>query len=503
MWEGLMAGLALVGKPFVLAGIIGGVVIGMIIGALPGLGASVGMSLLLPLLFWFPPEVGVPLLVALWAADGYGGAISSILLKIPGGAGAVVTCMDGYPMTKQGRALEAMGLSMGASVFAGIVGALAYVLFAPPLARVVIAFNAPDYFLLCILGLLVVASASRGKFLRGLISTGLGFLLGMIGVDLMTGYPRFSFGSAYLLGGIEIEVLILGIFAIGSMLPSLIGEAATVAEAKLAGSIYVGIRNTFRYPATLIKSTLIGLGFGALPGAGVVAASAVAYQNAVSSSKHPETFGQGDPEGVIAPEAANNSVQGGALIPTLTLGIPGSVSAVVFLGALIMYGIRVGPRIFQAETAPLAYSIFWAMIVGTFGYLVFGVIFAKPFAMIAYVPIPILVPLVLAMACLGVYASRLNFTDVLVAVVFGLLGYCMDVADYPLVPFMLAFVLGPDIEQHFFRSLMLSNGSYKIFVQSPISIALIVLTVFALIMAVRPYLRRKPVSASKENASPL
>jgi len=215
MFEGLFQAFWLMFNPTIMIGVILGTLFGIVIGAVPGIGAGIGMTLLLPVLFWWPPEVGLPILTALWAADGYGGSISSILLDIPGGPGAAITSLDGYPMAMQGRSLEAMGIALGASAFAGIVGAVFFVFFSPQIAKFVLRFNAPDYFIMTILGLTVVATSSEGKFLKGFIGAGLGLILGSVGMDLMTGFPRFSFGIPYLYSKLDIQVLILGLFALG------------------------------------------------------------------------------------------------------------------------------------------------------------------------------------------------------------------------------------------------------------------------------------------------
>jgi putative tricarboxylic transport membrane protein len=479
-FNGFWDGLRLVLSPLTFVAMLGGSFIGIIIGAIPGLGASIGMSLLLPLVYFWPKETGLVLLTALWMADQYGGSISSILLGIPGTAGAVFTCLDGHPMAKQGKSATALGLAMAASAVGGIISAICFMVSAPLLASLVLKFGSPEYFLLSMLGLTVIATTSQKSVGKGLTACGVGLLVSFVGIDLLTGYPRFSFGTTYLMSKIEFQVVILGCFAVGKLISLGASKDTKIIKAeKLSGNIFEGLKLAFHYPVTLIRSALVGTIIGALPGTGVSAATALAYQQTVSSSKHPERFGKGEPEGVVAPEAANNAVQGGGLIPTLTMGIPGSVSAAVFLGGLVMYGIRPGPEIFVNQ-GPLVWAIFWAMVGAIVCFLVFGILFSKPLALVTQVSIKYLIPLVFVLIIGGAYGANNNPLDLIAMLFFGVLSYFMDRQGYPAVPLLLGFILGPTAEQNFFRSLLISHGSYKIFLQGIINPILIILTVMSL-----------------------
>lgn len=474
----LVAGLANLLHPWLLLTMVGGVFIGLIVGVLPGLGAATGMALLLPIVFYWPPEFGLILLTVLWQADNFGGSICSILLGVPGSAGAIITMEDGHPMAKQGKGAVAIGLALSASAVGGIIGALAFLAMAPPIAMVGLMFGSGEYFLLAILGLSLIATASKGNIVKSLVAACVGLLFSFVGIHIISGYPRFSFGTAYLLGGLDVPVVILGVFAIGMLLDAGAEYAKVLTVEKLQGSLFQGMRQAFRYPITLLRSGGVGALIGAMPGTGVVVATALVYQQTVSMSKHPETFGKGDPEGVVAPETSNNAVQGGALIPALTLGIPGSVSCAVFMGGLMMYGVHMGPRIF-IDQGVLVWTIWWALIASVFCFAIFAIVLKDLFAKLTVIPFKYLIPVVFVLVIGGAYSANNNPLDIVAMLVIGVLGYFLMRHKYPMLPLMLAFILGPMAEENFFRSLIISQGSYSIFFRgiiNPILIALIILS---------------------------
>lgn len=466
-YEGLLQGLLICLQPLNLFAMVVGTIIGIIIGVLPGLGSSSGMALLLPLVFFWPPETGLILLTALWMADQYGGAICSILLNIPGGAGAAFTCLDGHPMAQQGRSNEAIGLSMSGSTVGGIIGAVAFLFFAPPLASLVVTFGPPELFLVAVMGLTIIATLSQKDPIKGFIGGGLGLMCSFIGIDVLTGYPRYTFGSAYLMGGMDMTVIILGLFAIAKMVGTVeSGEGQVSSVRQLTGSLWKGFWGAFKYPAVLIRSSIIGTLIGAVPAVGSATASALAYQDAMSINKHPENFGKGAPEGVLAPETANNAVQGGSLIPALTMGIPGSPSAAVFLAGLVMYGIRPGSDLFVLHP-DLMWSIFWAMIIASFSFILFGVMFQGAFAAIVTAPLKWLMPILFALIIGGAYAANNSPLDLVALFVIGVIGYYMGVTGYSVVPFLLGFILGPMAAENFYRALLLSHGEFGTFFATP------------------------------------
>ena len=453
VWEGLLAALS----PYSILVILAGVFVGIIIGIIPGIGAGVGLALLLPVIFNFPPLLGLMLLIALWAADGYGASITSILMKVPGGAGAVATCFDGYPMARQGKASEAIGLSMGASMVGGILGAV-----------------------VLILGMTLIGGMSVQEPIKGLIAAVIGLMTSFIGYDLSTGFVRYNFGTQYLFDGVELTLALIGIFAIASLMEA--GqEGGTVVEmGKMTGSVVKGLKDAlFRWPISTLRGSLAGILMGVVPGIGITLSSLAAYDVEKRFSKHPERFGQGAPEGVIGPEAANNSTQPASLIPTLTLGIPAGSTSAIFLGALIMYGINPGMSLFQ-ERGVMVWALMWGIIVASVAYVAVGLLFANLFARLTIVPIEYLVPITLATCFIGAYTENNSFGDLVVAFLYGALGLLMAILKYPAAPAVLGVVLGPVLERNYSRALLMSQGSYQIFFQTPLLIALWILLVLVI-----------------------
>jgi len=475
VWQGLLAALA----PQSILVILVGVFVGIIIGIIPGIGAGVGLALLLPLIFNFPPLVGLMLLIALWAADGYGASITSILMKVPGGAGAVATCFDGYPMARQGKASEAIGLSMGASMVGGIVGAVVLMLVAPPLARLAVEIGPAEYTVLAILGMTLIGGMSVQEPVKGLISAVIGLMTSFIGYDLATGFVRYNFGSQYLFDGVKLTLALIGIFAIASLVEA--GQqGGTVVEVghgmdRMTGSVVKGLKDAlFRWPLSTLRGSLTGTITGVVPGIGITLSSLVAYDIEKRLSKHPERFGEGAPEGVIGPEAANNSTQPASLIPTLTLGIPAGSTSAIFLGALIMYGISPGMSLFQ-DRGVMVWALMWGIIVASVAYVVVGLLFANFFARLTIVPIEYLVPVTLATCFIGAYTENNSFGDLVVALIYGALGLFMAVLKYPAAPAILGVVLGPVLERNYSRALLLSEGSHRTFFATPLLIAMWIL----------------------------
>lgn len=477
-WSGLGEGFVQLFAWAVMAGLVGGTFIGIIIGVIPGIGATTGMALLLPIIFYWPPEVGLVMLSALWMANNYGSSLSSILLGIPGDSGAIMTIEDGYPMAQQGRAGAAIGVSLAASAAGGVIGALCFLAVAPPLVRVALLFGSAEMFWLALLALTVVSSASGKNLSRGLIACGLGMLTGFTGIDTLTGYARFTFGTLYLMDRVSLVLVLLGIFAVAGLLSAASQRSQVASHRDANDGIVGGMKLALRYPVTLLRSSIVGALFGAVPGLGHTVATVVAYQQTVSSSSHPETFGKGDAEGVAAPEATNNAVQGSALIPTFALGIPGSASATIFLAGLTIYGIRLGPRVF-VEDSVLVWTVWWSMLGAVVCFLVLGLLLNRFFLRVTVTPFKYLIPVIMVFVVGGAVASNNSPWDLVVVLLFAVLGYLLKRYDYSLVAFTLGFILGPIAEANFFRSLLISGGSAGIFFQgwiNPLLIALIVLS---------------------------
>lgn len=476
-------------QPDALFAMTVGSIFGMLCGAIPGLGAGIGMTLVLPIIFLVRPEIGLLVLISLWMSTNYGDSIPAILMNIPGTGGAVFTCLDGYPYSQQGKAGVAMGMSLTASVIGALIGIITLIIFAPLIAKVSVLFGSSEYFLLSILALTLVASVSRGTLLKGFIMAGLGVSVSLIGIDILTGYPRNTFATAYLLDGIEFRVFLIGVFAIGRIIARLPKQGAISSSLKLQGRIIDGVKLALKHWVTALKGGIIGTAIGALPGAGISAATAIAYNFVKQSSKNPEKFGHGAPEGLIATDAANNAVQGGSLIPTLTLGIPGSTSAAVFLGGLIMYGLRPGGKLF-VEQSSFVWTIFLGMIFAAFIMAITGFLLTPLITKITIIPINILFPAVLIVALTGTYAINNRIEDIFVVIIFGLLGIMMVYYDYPFVPAVLGIILGPMAEENFFRSLIISKGSFGIFHQGLINKTLILIIVIILIKTIYSFIKQ-------------
>lgn len=460
-------------KPITILWIMVGSFIGLIFGALPGIGTSLTLTLLLPFTFHLSPLVGLPLLIVAWESCVVGGSISAILLNTPGTGGNVATCFDGFPLAQQGKAKVALGIATASSMLGGIGGAIVLYVGLKLFSRIILLFGPAEVFLLAVAGLCMLSVTAKDAALKGLMGAGVGMLVSLIGFDIISGFTRFTWGTDYLYEGIPYITIVIGLFAVARML-ELVTEKEQVSESsKLEGSLWEGLRVPFKYPKTVLRSLGIASIFGFAPGLGVTAASLVSYSMARDASPNPEEFGKGCYEGVVAPEVANNAVKGGALIPGLSLGIPGNSDSAVFLVALMMYGIRPGSDLFVTN-GNLVYLLVVASIVAQFVYCFQMSLFTNILGKITTIPLGILAPIVLLIALTGAYTLHSNIWDVVFALIFGIIGYGMIKLKYPVVPFLMAVILGPIIESNYGRALMISGGSYSIFARSALSRILLV-----------------------------
>jgi len=478
-------------KPYNLMWFLLGTNLGITAGVLPGIGASLTMALLIPVTFYLPPETGLITLVAAWAGAVYGGSISSILINTPGTGGNVATTFDGFPMARAGKAKVALGLSATSSMVGGLIGVAVLIFFSPILASFAMKFGPAEYFLLAIFGLCIISTTARGSALKGLIGAGVGLMVSFIGYDIISGHLRYDFGTLYLQEGINFLTVVIGLFAVAQIL-DFVSEKGTIARAgKIEGNTIEGIILTFKKWKVLLRSSAIGVLFGFAPGVGTSAASLVAYSTAVNSSEEPEKFGKGIPEGIIAAEAANNAVQGGALIPALTLGIPGNSDSAVFLAGLMMYGINPGKDLFE-RNAGLVVILFVALVLPQVAFMLCGLSLTSLFSRITIIPLNVLMPLIWLIAATGAYALHNNIIDVAVAIIFGITGYVMRKLKYPVVPMLMAVILGPIAEKNFMRAMMISDNSYKIFFSNYIDWLLWLLIIFSLLIPyIGSYSRKK------------
>lgn len=481
--SGMMHGFAVALEPLNLFWCFVGVLLGTVVGILPGLGPPATIAMLLPLTFQMNPTSAIIMLAGIYYGAKYGGSTTSILLNVPGESASVVTCFDGYQMARKGRAGAALGIAAIASFIAGTVGVLGLMLIAPPLARFALSFSSPEYFALMALGLAMVVLLAGRSMIRALLAMLVGLWIAGIGTDLFTDTSRFTFGNSELLDGIDFVVVAIGIFALGEVL----GNMEMREEVRML-PVPRGLRNLLPTLQDLkdcrfafLNGSVIGFVIGVLPGAGSTIASFISYGVEKAVSKHPEKFGTGVVEGVAAPEGANNSETGGALVPMLTLGIPGSGTTAILLAAFILWGLKPGPLMIQDNP-----SLFWGLVasmyVGNVMLLVLNLPLIPLFAQILKLPVYVLYPVIFGISIVGVYSVSRSLFDVGMLAVFGLMGYAMRRLDYPAAPLILGLVLGDGMERALRQSLMMSQGDLSILVSRPISAVMLLLAVIILIV---------------------
>jgi putative tricarboxylic transport membrane protein len=462
-----------------LAALAGGTVYGIIIGVLPGLGPSAGMALALPLVMTWHPGTALIFMGALYKCSNYGGSLTAILVNTPGDASNAATVLDGYPMCQRGKGGVALGLSATSALVGGTIGMICLSVAAPYLADFALEFGPAEYFLTAMLALSLIAAVVQGATIKGLIAAGLGLLLSTVGYDVIAGQLRYTFGWAQIEDGIPLIQALVGLFAVTQAL--VLAESATSISrlAKLSGGFWEGARTYFLHPVVMIRSAIVGLFVGVLPGVGQSSAGLLAWADAKRVSKHPETFGQGEPAGVLASETATNACMPGDLVCTIALGLPGSVGAAVFLGVMIIFGIVPGPLVFL-DQAQIIYSLFAALFLTSFLIFVIGMTVARRLAVVTLLPNNVIVPLILVVSLLGSFAIRNEMSDVIISLAFGALGYIMLKRGFTPIPLLLGLVLGEMVETNYHRALLISGGSYSIFYASTISKILIVLTILSL-----------------------
>ncbi|MGH2734617.1 MAG: tripartite tricarboxylate transporter permease, partial [Actinomycetota bacterium] len=465
-------------------------------GVLPGLGPPATIAILLPLSVNLDPATGLIMMAGIYYGAKYGGSTTSILLNIPGEDASVVTAFDGYQMAKQGRAGPALGIAAIGSFIAGTIGLIGLTFLAPLVAQLAIVFGPPEYAGLMVLGLSLIVLLAGSSQVKALISGIAGFLLSTIGLDLFSGSVRFTMGQIELANGVEFVALSIGLFAIGEVMVNVeeeTGHALFKVPRKLK-ELFPSRKDFKDSSGAIAQGSIVGFFIGALPGAGSTVASFISYTIAKRFSRHPERFGKGAIEGVAAPEAANNSATAGAFIPLLTLGIPGSASTAIMLGALFLYGLQPGP-LFFTENPDVVWPIIASMYIGNLLLVMLNLPLIPVFASILRIPYHILYPGILVVSIVGVYSINTSMFDVWLLVIFGLLGYVMRKTDFPTAPMVLAFVLGPLFEQAVRRSLIISQGDPTIFVTRPWAVVFLVITVLLFITPM--FARRK---APKEPA---
>ncbi len=489
--NGLVQGFSVALLPVNLMWCFVGCFLGTVVGILPGLGPAATIAMLMPLTYGMNPASGIIMLTGIYYGAKYGGSTTSILLNIPGESSSVATCLDGYQMARNGRAGAALGIAAIASFIAGTVGVVLLTLMAPPIAQIALAFSSPEYFALMLLGLSLVVLLSGASIVKGVLSLLIGLWLTSIGTDLFTAESRYVFGQTVLVGGIDFMVVAIGVFAMSEVLSSIESREETHVL-----PVPRGILNLLPTWAELkacrfafVNGSLVGFFVGVLPGAGSTIASFISYGIEKAVSKHPEKFGTGVPEGVAAPEGANNADSGGALVPLLTLGLPGGSATAIMLSALVLWGVKPGPLMME-ERPDVFWGLVASMYIGNVMLLVLNLPLVPVFAQILRIPVYVLFPVILGISMVGAYSASGRIFDLALLAGFGLLGYLMVKFRYPTAPLILGFVLGDAMERALRQTLMMSQGDLMTFAERPIAAAMLVIAALILLTPLLGYLNR-------------
>ena len=470
-------------RPYPLLLLFLGTVGGVIVGCLPGFTITMGAALVLPLTFGMSSIEGLSAMIGVLVGGLAGGQITGILLGIPGTPSSVATVFDGYPMACKGEPGRALALGTWASFFGGLIGAVILMFFTPPLANMAMKFGPWEFFALVAFGLTIIASLSGKSITKGVIGGLLGLIAASFGTDPMTGIPRFNFGLNGLTGGFSFLPVLIGLFAFSQLMKNLemsrSASQALVTDADLSFSSRDVLRTIFRQPVNLIRSSLIGVFVGALPGAGASIANILAYDQAKKSSKRSAEFGTGIADGIVASESANNGTGGGGLTPTMALGVPGDAVSAIMMGALILHGIQPGPLLI-VEFPDLVYGVFVAFFIAHFFMLGIQLYGIKAFVRLTRIPLYLLIPSILVLCSVGSFSIHNRFFDIWVLFIFGLLGYLLTKAKIPLAPMILGVILGPMAETNFRRALM-TDPDLTLFLTRPISLAFILMAVVSVL----------------------
>ena len=489
IFQNLGIGLQTALTPINVLWVFFGGLLGTIMGMLPGLGPATGVAILIPITYGMNPATALITMCAVYYGAMFGGSRASIMINTPGDSSAIVSCFDGYPMTKNGQAGPALAISAIASFIGGTIGMVFLVFLTQHVASVALMFGPAEMFSLMIFALTATVTLSEGSLLKGFISMGIGFMLATIGIDGQSGVIRYTFGVTDLQDGIDFLVVMIGIYAVAEVFKNYrdINTEYRV-DSKTIGRVWVSWADFKKCLMPMLRSSPLGFVVGVLPGMGGTIATFMSYAVEKSLSKHPEKFGKGAIEGLAAPEAANNACSCGAMVPLLTLGIPGSGTTAVMLGALMMLGVRPGPILFQ-QHPEIAWGVIASMIVGNIILLIINLPLAVPLVQLLRIPQRIMLPMILGMGFMGTYFLNYSSFDFILVSLFALGGYLLMKLDIPLPPLVLALILGGTTEQAFRNAMTIGNGSLMFFVEKPISLTLLVLAVISIVYSLRK--RRK------------
>jgi TctA family transporter len=501
--SGLALGFQTALSPVTLFYCFVGVLVGMLVGVLPGIGALAAISLLLPITFHLDPTAAIVMLAGVYYGAVYGGSTASILLNLPGTPSSAVVCLDGYPMAKAGRAGIALFMTTIASFVGSMIGLALLVGFMPLISEVGLMFGPYEFFAMMLLGLIAAATLASGSPLKGIAMVVLGLLMGMVGIDVNSGQPRFTFGTLTLMDGIGLVVLAMGLFGLAEVVASVNRIKRGGSGERVSLRSMLPTRDDWRRSAMpMLRGSGVGSFFGALPGTGPSIASFMSYAIEKKVSKTPERFGKGAIEGIAAPEGANNAAVQTAFVPTLSLGIPGDAVMALMLGALIIHGIQPGP-LFISEQPAMFWGLIASFVIGNLMLLVLNIPLIGVWVSILRIPYRMLYPAILVFLCLGVYSVNSNTVDILMVALIGAIGYAMVVLRFEPAPLLLGFILGPLMEEHLRRALLLSRGDPMVFLQRPISATLLACCAVLLVWTVWSMLRSsaRGVNAAVEERS--
>lgn len=490
-----LAGLEILSNWQILLAIPLGLVLGIVVGAIPGLTSDLGIILCIPLTYTMEPTLAIVTLLSIYVGGTYGGSITAILINTPGTSANAATLFDGYPMTLKGEAFKALSMALFASTVAGLVGSFVLLFAAPPIAKVTLLFGPAEYLALAVFGLSVIAGVSNENILKGLMGACIGIFVSTIGLDIISGSVRFTFGNTQLRRGIDLIIALIGLFAISEILMKSRYNPKTDLKVIDPASITrckVTAREYKRCIRPISLGTLIGVIIGATPGTGGGLAGFITYNQVKQTSKHPETFGKGEIQGIAASESANNAACGATMIPMLTLGVPGDGATAILMGAFMVHGLVPGPMLFK-EQGNILYAIMLGNVVVNICLWFVGKFFTRFYAHITRIPFELLACIVLAFCTAGAYSTNNSMYDVYYIFFFGILAYYLRLMDFQMVPILLGIVLGPLAEMNFRRALMLSDGSLSIFVTRPISLAFLLIAFGSIVVfSIKSFSGRKP-----------
>ncbi|MBU2054638.1 MAG: tripartite tricarboxylate transporter permease [Proteobacteria bacterium] len=502
-WSDLIAGtlmlLSWTNSTLLLVGLL----LGFLVGALPGFTASNAVAIMLPFTVGLHVESALILMASTYCGAQYGGAVPAILINTPGTPGAAATALEGYPMAQRGEAGKALGIARMASAVGGVASAVIVIFIMYPLSVIALKFGPAEMFMLAVLGLSLIAGVSGKSIVKSLAVGCLGMVIAAMSADPALAEPRLTFGRFELFEGVPFVPVLIGLFAIGEVIfianrQSFMDEDLSAMPKETWKDSAAGATLALKYPGALMRSTLIGLIIGIIPGTGTAVANFIAYGEEKRWSKHPERFGTGIPEGVIAAEAADNAATSGAMVTTFALGVPGGATAAIMLAALLLHGIQPGPAV-MAKSAPMVYAILVTMVICSAAILPFGLLMGEALRQVTRLPMTILIPGITILSLIGAFAVRNSFFDVGLALLFGILGYLMRVQDYPTVPMVLGLILGPIAEAAFGQALMLSRGSYATFFMRPIPAIMWAVILFTLV--VQPIIQHYRRRSARRTAS--